>query len=243
MARWTRLESGWQSLFDEPVSGWQAWIRTTWGVVAMLLCLQFVTGALLAFYYVPSVESAYTTIAFVEKSVPAGSWIRALHHYGSQWLTFFLALHVGQQLWRGSYLHRPVAWIASVLFLALVLGSGATGYSLPWDARAYYGTQVAEGITDSLPLLGNILRRWLLGGSEISTLTVSRFFALHVLILPALVFIVAAARLFVFREADGATAETIKAWGTVYLAFRLDQVFAGKYRSDYLHGPACADFY
>src|SRR5712692_837029 len=211
LARWTRLDSVWQSLFDEPVRGWQAWMRTTWGVVAMLVCLQFVTGALLAFCYVPSVESAYTTIAFVEKSLPAGSWIRALHHYGSQWLTLFLALHVGQQLWRGSYVHRPVAWIASVLLLALVLGSGATGYSLPWDARAFYGTRVAEGIADGLPLFGNVLRRWLLGGPEISTLTLSRFFALHVLIAPALIFLVAAGRLFVFRDPERADVSSVSA--------------------------------
>ncbi len=204
LSRWTRLEPVWQQLFDEPVSGWQAWIRATWGVVVMLVCMQFVTGVLLAFYYVPSVESAYTTIAFVEKSLPAGSWIRALHHYGSQWLTLFLALHVGQQLWRGSYTRRPVAWIASVLLLALVFGSGATGYSLPWDACAFYNTRVAEGIAEGLPLFGNVLRRWLLGGPEISTLTLSRFFALHVLTIPALIFLVAAARLFVFREPGSA---------------------------------------
>ncbi len=166
----------------------------------MLLALQIVTGVLLAFYYVPSVESAYTTVAYLEKIVPAGSWIRSLHHYGSQWLTLFLVLHLAQMFWRTSYQRRPVAWCASVLLLALTLANGATGYSLPWDMRAYFGTRITEGIAGGLPLIGEFARAWLLGGTKISTLTLPRFSALHLLIVPALILIVTAARFFIFRE-------------------------------------------
>ena len=200
LARWTTLTDIERSLIDEPESGFKAWARTTAGVVAMLLALQIVTGILLGFYYVPSTESAHTTVAYIEKVVPAGSWLRSLHHYGSQWLTLALVLHLAQMFWRASYRRRPVGWMASVILLALVLASGATGYSLPWDARAFFGTRVTEGIAGGIPLVGSVSRRWLLGGMEITPITLARFFAVHVLVLPALIFLIVALRLFVFRE-------------------------------------------
>jgi ubiquinol-cytochrome c reductase cytochrome b subunit len=136
--------------------------------------------------------------------VGSGPWVRALHLYASQMLPLALAAHLAQMLWRGEHARRPVAWVAAVLLLALVLANGATGYSLPWDARAFYSTRIAENIVGGLPLVGARLRLWLLGGAELSTLTLSRFYALHVLVVPALILSVVCARLFVFREPDAA---------------------------------------
>ncbi len=168
-------------------SGIRAWLYATSGVVAMLLAVQFLTGVLLAFYYVPSVDHAYTSVSFIEKVVSSGSWLRSLHHYGSQWLTLFLFLHVVRLFVTDAYVDRTRFWIASVLLLGFVMAAGGTGYSLPWDARAFFSTRVAEGLVGGLPFAGHMARLWLLGGSEISTLTLSRFFALHVLVIPALI--------------------------------------------------------
>jgi ubiquinol-cytochrome c reductase cytochrome b subunit len=251
LKRWTRLEELAGALFEEPAQGLRAWARTTAGVVAMLIALQVVTGVLLGFYYVPAAESAHTTVAYIEKVLPAGSWIRALHHYGSQWLTIFLVLHLAQMFWRASYRRKPVAWIASIFLLALVLAGGTTGYSLPWDARAFFGTRVAEGIAGGLPLVGDAIRRWLLGGTEVSTLTLSRFFALHALITPTLILLVIAARLFVFRDPDSTATgerEQTGTWnqaqltrqaivaGVVFLAIAL---YASKYPAPL--GPAASE--
>ncbi|HVG33240.1 MAG TPA: cytochrome b N-terminal domain-containing protein [Pyrinomonadaceae bacterium] len=200
LSRWTTLEDIERSLVDEPSGGVEAWTRTTAGVVAMLVVVQAVTGVLLAFYYVPSAESAHTTVAYIEKMVPAGSWLRAMHHYGSQWLTLFLVLHLAQMFWREGYKRRPIGWMSTVILLGLVLAGGATGYSLPWDARAFFGTRVTEGIAGGLPLVGSASRNWLLGGMEITPITLARFFALHVLVVPMLILLVLTARLFVFRE-------------------------------------------
>jgi ubiquinol-cytochrome c reductase cytochrome b subunit len=200
VSRWTTLEDIERTLIDKPSSGFEAWMRTTAGVVVMLLTLQVITGLLLGFYYVPSTESAHTTVEYIEKVVPAGSWIRSLHHYGSMWLTLWLVLHLAQMFWRATYRRRPVAWMASVILLGLILGSGMTGYSLPWDARAFFGTRVTEGIAGGLPLIGSVAREWILGGPEISPITLGRFFALHAMILPTIILLVLAARLFVFRE-------------------------------------------
>ncbi|HEX8174802.1 MAG TPA: cytochrome b N-terminal domain-containing protein [Pyrinomonadaceae bacterium] len=207
LSRWTTLQDIERSLVDEPSGGFSAWARTTAGVVVMLLIVQLVTGLLLAFYYVPSAESAHTTVSFIEKVLPAGSWLRALHHYGSQWLTLAIVLHLAQMFWRATYRRRPVGWMATVLLLMLVLMGGATGYSLPWDARAFFGTRVAEGIAGGTPLLGDISRRWLIGGTDITPVTLARFFALHVLVTPALIFLVIVARLFIFRERATVSAE------------------------------------
>jgi ubiquinol-cytochrome c reductase cytochrome b subunit len=199
-ARGTTLGIVLENLLDEPAQGLSAWVRTTTGIVALLFTLQLVTGALLSFYYVPSAESAHATVAYIEKVTTGGSWLRALHLYGSQLLPLALVLHLAQMLWRGSYARKPFGWTACVALLALTLANGATGYSLPWDARAFFSTRIAESIAGGLPLVGDSMRAWLVGGAEISTLTISRFFALHALVVPALLLAVAFARLFVFRE-------------------------------------------
>ncbi len=168
-------------------TGISAWLEVTSGVVAMLLAVQFLTGILLAFYYVPSVDHAYTSVSFIERAVSSGSWLRSLHHYGSQWLTLFLFLHVIRLFCFKAYVDRNTQWIVSIVLLGLVMAAGGTGYSLPWDARAFFSTRIAEGLVGGLPFAGRNARFWLLGGSEISTITLSRFFAMHVLVIPALI--------------------------------------------------------
>jgi ubiquinol-cytochrome c reductase cytochrome b subunit len=211
VAQRTTLGVTLENLLDRPSHGFDAWARTTAGLVALLLALQLVTGALLAFYYVPSADSAYTTVAYIEKVLPAGSWLRALHLYGSQLLPVALILHLAQMLRRGAHARTPVAWVACVLLLALSLANGATGYSLPWDARAFFSTNIAENVTGGLPLAGATLRAWLVGGSEISTLTLTRFFALHALLVPFALLAVVCARLLIFREPDTERAEAERA--------------------------------
>ncbi|HET9526759.1 MAG TPA: cytochrome b N-terminal domain-containing protein, partial [Pyrinomonadaceae bacterium] len=169
---------------NHKVRGIRVWLEATGGGVAVLLLVQFLTGILLAFYYVPSVDHAHTTVSYVEKVVSSGSWIRSLHHYGSQWLALFAFLHVVKLFLVGAYDDRRVQWVAAVLLLMLVMAAAGTGYSLPWDARAFFSTRVAEGLMAGLSFGGRLARLWLLGGSEISTITLSRFFALHVLVTP-----------------------------------------------------------
>lgn len=189
-----------RAVADEPDSGARAWLRTTAGLCVLLLALQLTTGLLLACYYVPAADAAHTTVAFIEKATASGAWLRALHVYGSVLLPCALVLHLIQQLWRGSHARRPVGWVATVALLGLVLAAGGTGYTLPYDARAYYSTRVAEGLVGGLPLVGARLRLWLLGGPIISTLSLSRLFALHVLALPFLILTTVVARLFIFRD-------------------------------------------
>jgi len=195
----------------------QAWLETTSGIVAVLLPVQFLTGILLAFYYVPATDHAYTTVEFIQKAVSSGAWIRSLHHYGSQWLAFFVFLHVVRLFLTEAYVVKNTHWIASVVLLGLVMASGGTGYSLPWDARAFFSTRIAEGLVGGLPFVGRMGRLWLLGGSEISTLTLSRFFALHVLVIPGLIVGVIVWRRLMFADLQR---NTIAA-GVVFAALAL----------------------
>lgn len=153
----------------------------------ILLLGQFLTGVLLSFIYVPTTDHAYTTVSFIEKALSSGSWIRSVHHFGSQWLSLLLFVHVVQLFLERRYERNVSHWIFAVLLLACVMAEGATGYSLPWDARAFFSTRVAEGLVGGLPVVGRGLRLWLLGGDQINSLTLSRFFALHVLITPFLI--------------------------------------------------------
>ena len=97
------------------------------------------------------------------------------HHRVSprQWLALFACLHVVQLFLLKAYIDRRISWIAAVLMLGLVMAAAGTGYSLPWDARAFFSTRVAEGLMAGLPFGGRLARLWLLGGNEISTITLS----------------------------------------------------------------------
>ena len=209
----------------EKVSGW---LETTGGIVAVLLLVQFVTGVLLAFYYVPSVDHAYTTVSYVEKVVSSGAWVRSLHHYGSQWLSVFVFLYVIRLFLIRAYLTNKVQWTVGILLLGFVMAAGGTGYSLPWDARAFFSTRIAEGLMAGLPFVGRMVRLWLLGGSDISTITLSRFFAIHVLVIPAFVIAVVVWRMFRSSIAEIFRPRHAIAGGVVFLLLAL---WSLKYRA------------
>ena len=219
-----------------PVEKARGWLEATGGIVAVLLFVQFITGVLLAFYYVPSVDHAHTTVAYVEKVVSSGSWLRALHHYGSQWLTVFVFLHVIRLFFSKAYVENRIQWLVAILLLGLVMAAGGTGYSLPWDARAFFSTRVAEGLMAGLPFVGRMARLWLLGGSDISTITLSRFFALHVLVIPAFLIGVVVWRVYGANIAEIFGPRHAVAGGVVFLALA---IWSLKYHAPF--GPSMAE--
>ncbi len=200
-----------------PVEKARGWLETTGAIVGVLLLVQFITGVLLAFYYVPSVDHAHTTVSYIEKVVSSGAWIRSLHHYGSQWLSLFVFLHVIRLFLSRAYESNRIQWIVGILLLGFVMAAGGTGYSLPWDARAFFSTRIAEGLMAELPFVGGMARLWLLGGTDISTITLSRFFALHVLVIPALLIAVVVWRVFRSNLAEILGPRHAIAGGVVFL--------------------------
>ena len=166
---------------------------------------QIVTGVSLALYYVPSPMAAHVSVAYIIKEVAAGSFLHSLHSYGSSAMVVVLVLHFLQTFLYGSYKgKRELLWISGCTLSLLVLGMTFTGYLLRWDQNAYSAGSVGTDILGQVPIIGESLRRLLRGGAMMGALTLSRFYVLHILIIPALIFSFIAIHIFLFRKAGAA---------------------------------------
>jgi ubiquinol-cytochrome c reductase cytochrome b subunit len=169
---------------DEPVLGGARMQYVFGSVLVYLFMQQVVLGVLLAFYYSPSASDAWASTAYLNDQVTAGWFLRGLHHHGSSAMVVVTLLHFLQVVWAGAYrAPREVNWWTGLLMGALVLAFALTGYLLPWDQKGYWATQVATGIMGSVPG-GGSLQTTLQGGAEYGNLTITRFYALHVFVLP-----------------------------------------------------------
>jgi ubiquinol-cytochrome c reductase cytochrome b subunit len=200
-----RVDSLLRTALDEPIPGGASLAYVFGSGLLFLFLSQVITGMFLVLYYVPTADHAHTTIAYITKEVTSGSFIRSIHAYGSSAIIIVLLLHVTQTFLYGSYKgRRKLLWLAGCILFALMLGMSFTGYLLPWDQKAYFATTVGTNILTYIPLVGNSLKSLLRGGTEMGTLTLSRFFVLHVLLIPAFIFTFVAIHVFLFRKAGAA---------------------------------------
>jgi quinol-cytochrome oxidoreductase complex cytochrome b subunit/mono/diheme cytochrome c family protein len=194
---WTVLK---QVLFLEPLPGGSRWAAAFGSLLLFAFLLQVVTGVLLAMNYAPSVDSAWSSVQFIQEEVPLGAFIRALHHWGSSAMVILLLLHLLQVFIWGAYKKpRELTWMAGVLLLVCTLGLAFTGYLLPWDQKAYWATRVGLGIASTTPVIGDGLRTLLQGGPEMGNLTLTRFFSMHAFVLPGLLIFLVVVHLYLFR--------------------------------------------
>ncbi len=190
---------------DEPIPGGARLAYVFGSGLLFIFISQIITGICLALYYVPSAETAHTSVAYITKQVAAGAFLRSLHYYGSSAMIIVLALHFLQTFLYGSFKgRRDLLWMSGAILSFLVLGMGFTGYLLPWDQKAYFATAVGTNIVGQIPLLGNWLTRLLRGGDTIGTLTLSRFYVAHVFLIPAAIFAFIATHIFLFRKVGAA---------------------------------------
>jgi ubiquinol-cytochrome c reductase cytochrome b subunit len=180
----TSVRAVWAWIADEEIPG-GARIRYVFGSVLLFLFMQqVVLGILLATYYSPSATDAWASTAYLNDQVTGGWFLRGLHHHGSSAMVVVVGLHFLQTAWAGAYKRpRELNWLTGLAMAGLVLGFALTGYLLPWDQKGYWATQVATGIMGSLPG-GEPQRVLLQGGNEYGNLTLTRFYALHVFVLP-----------------------------------------------------------
>lgn len=209
MFRWLDKRTGVHDLMkeslDEPIPGGARLAYVFGSGLLFIFISQIITGICLAIYYVPSAETAHTSVAYISKQVAAGAFLRSLHYYGSSAMIIVLALHFLQTFLYGSFKgRRELLWISGAVLSLLVLGMGFTGYLLPWDQKAYFATAVGTNIVGQIPLIGNWLTRLLRGGDTIGTLTLSRFYVAHVFLIPAGIFLFIAAHIALFRKAGPA---------------------------------------
>lgn len=173
------------------------WFYTLGSVSLFLLVMQVATGSVLATSYAPTPDHAFESVRYVSEEVPFGSVVRSLHVWGASAMVVALALHMLRTYLTGAYKYpRELAWMSGVGLLVLVLALGFTGYLLPWNARAYWATEVGVRIAEQAPLVGPYIAGLMRGGEELGAPTLTRFYALHVLILPGLVFALLGVHLF-----------------------------------------------
>ena len=162
------------------------WAFTLGSATMFLVVLQVVTGVFLTVYYVPHPDQAYDSINYIMNDVAFGWLIRGLHHWGATLMVILVVLHMLRTFAYASYKYpREVTWVTGVLLLLVTLGMGFTGYLLPWNQRAYWATTVGTSIAGTVPFVGPIIEQALRGGTELSTLTLTRFFSAHIWMLPA----------------------------------------------------------
>lgn len=189
-----------REFLDEPLPEGVNFAHTTGSLCLFLAFVQVVTGVLMAFYYTPSPEVAWESVRYVDEKVTFGAVIHGLHHWGSSAFVVAVFIHLIRVFTFGAYKgQRKWTWLAGVGLLAVVLGFGFTGYLLPWDMKAYFGTKVGTNIVGYAPVVGPYARNFLLGGPEISEITLPRFYALHTLVLPGALAALVAVHLFLIR--------------------------------------------
>jgi ubiquinol-cytochrome c reductase cytochrome b subunit len=195
---WTMLK---QVLFLEPLPGGSRWAAAFGSLLLFAFVLQVVTGILLTMSYAPSVETAWPSVKYIQEEVPLGSFIRALHHWGSSAMVILLLIHLIQVFVWGAYKKpRELTWMVGVLLLFCTLGLAFTGYLLPWDQKAYWATKVGLGIMSTTPGIGDGLRTLLQGGPNMGNLTLTRFFTVHAFLLPGLLILLVVVHLYFFRR-------------------------------------------
>jgi ubiquinol-cytochrome c reductase cytochrome b subunit len=156
------------------------------GSAAMtLMILQFVTGILLALVYVPSASEAWSSLNLLNHQIALGWFLRAMHGWGSNFMVAVVLIHMVQVFLFGAYKYpRELTWIAGVFLLLLTLGMAFTGQVMRFDQDAYWGLGIGASIVSRVPFVGGPLVHFMLGGPIIAGATLSRFFALHVFIVP-----------------------------------------------------------
>jgi quinol-cytochrome oxidoreductase complex cytochrome b subunit len=163
------------------------WWNTLGSASLFLFLLQGATGIFLSVYYTPSPDHAYDSIQYIMNGVAFGWLIRGIHHWGASAMVLVVFIHMIRVFATASYKYpRELTWLIGCGLFLLTLGMGFTGYLLPWNQRAYWATTVATAIAGSVPFAGNFVLKVLRGGPDLSALTLSRFFAAHIWMLPAL---------------------------------------------------------
>ena len=172
----------------------------------MLLLVQVATGIALTMSYVPSPDHAYESVLYID-ATPFGGLVRAIHHWSAGLLVLLVGLHILRVfIWGAHRYPRELTWVGGALLFFVVLGFGFTGYLLPWDQKAYWATVVGTNIAGSAPLVGGAVLELLRGGQQLGAVTLTRFYGIHIWVLPATLAILVAFHLFgVIRQGIAAS--------------------------------------
>ncbi len=204
-ADWLDDRTGYRALLtealEEPIPGGARWRYVFGSALSSVFMIQVATGILLMCSYAPSSSTAWGSVYYISNVMTFGWFIRGIHHFSSQAMIILLALHLLQVLWAGAYrAPREVNWWFGMALLFITLGFSLTGYLLPWDQKGYWATKVATNIMGGAPGVGPYLQKVVVGGPDYGNQTLTRFYGLHVGVLPALMVMCIAAHVALFRR-------------------------------------------
>ena len=173
-------------------------------ISALLFGILVWTGILLMFYYVPSVERAYTTMKDIQLAIPLGQFTRNMHRWSAHAMVLAVILHMARVFYTGAYkTPREFNWIVGVMLLLLTLGASFTGYLLPWDQLAYWAITVGTNIASYAPVAGPVMHEMLVGGTEVGQNSLIRFYTLHIALLPLLIALLVTVHIWRVRKDGG----------------------------------------
>jgi ubiquinol-cytochrome c reductase cytochrome b subunit len=173
------------------------WWYTLGSATLFLFLLQAATGIFLSVYYVPTPDHAYNSINYIMNEVTFGWLIRGIHHWGATLMVITVFLHMLRTFYMATYKYpRELTWLTGVILFLATLGMGFTGYLLPWNQRAYWATTVGTEIPGTVPFIGDFLMRILRGGTDLSGVTLARFFSVHIWFLPATILLLIGIHLY-----------------------------------------------
>ena len=157
------------------------------GVALFLFMVQVASGILLVLYYKPDEANAFESVRFITTKVSFGWLIRSVHSWSANLMVFFVFVHMFSTFFTWAYRKpRELTWVTGFVLLALVMGFGFTGYLLPWNELAFFATKVGTDIAGAVPLLGHMVKVLLRGGEDVTGATLTRFYAIHIALLPAI---------------------------------------------------------
>lgn len=177
------------------------WWFALGGTPMYLFIVQVITGIMLTFYYVPSAAEAYDSVAAITHEVRFGWFIRSLHKWSASFMIIAVFLHMFRVLFTRAYRHpRQLNWMVGFLLLGVTLTFGFTGYSLVYEQLSFWGATVATNLADAVPLVGPWVGHFLRGGPEVGEATLTRFFILHIGVLPTLAILLIGLHVFLIRS-------------------------------------------
>ena len=182
------------------------WFYTLGSASMFAFLNQAITGVFLAMYYRPSATEAYESTRFITNEVFLGEFVRGMHKWGSSVMVILVMLHMARTFFFGAYKYpRELNWVLGVVLLILTFAMSFTGYLLPFDQRSYWATIVGVNINGTGPLVGPYLSDFLMGGPEFNATTLSRFYAIHMMLIPGLIAALIGAHLYLVAK-HGTTA-------------------------------------
>ncbi len=197
----TGIQTAARKFLYEEIPASSGWRQVFGSVAVFLFMVQAFTGILLAFNYAPTPGEAYNSLRYILTELTCGRLMRGLHHWGASMIIVVVVLHMVQVFLHGAYKKpREATWMVGVVLLLVTLAYGLTGYLLPWDNRAYWGTVVATQIAGQAPVVGPYLSRLLGGEGSVGVVTFARFYGLHVLLLPPATIFLVILHVFLVRK-------------------------------------------